>query len=165
MHPAGLSIDDLLRGCSERHVRRSGPGGQHRNKVESGIILRHESSGVSAEASERRTQRENHGVAIGRLRRNLALKVRERPAAGGPSDAWRSRVRDRRIAVSERHELFPTLLAEALDVLADSDWDVGRASEVLGTTSSQLVKFLKGEPRALVMLNDERAARGLGRMK
>ena len=165
MHPAALSIDRLLRDCSERHVRRSGPGGQHRNKVESGVILKHAPTGVAAEASERRTQRENLKVVIGRLRRNLALEVREEVSARGPSEAWRSRVRNGRLAVSERHELFPTLLAEALDHLSAADWDVGRAAERLGITSSQLVKFFKLEPRALRRLNDERAARGLGAMK
>ena len=165
MHPAALPIDQLLRDCSERHVRRSGPGGQHRNKVESGVILKHAPTGVAAEASERRTQRENQTVVIGRLRRNLALDIREAVPSAGPSEAWRSRVWNGRLAISERHELFPTLLAEALDHLSAADWDAGRAADILGITSSQLVKFLKLEPRALRRLNDERAARGFGSMK
>ena len=52
-HPSALESEILLRGCTERRVRRSGPGGQHRNKVETGVVLRHESTGVEAEASER----------------------------------------------------------------------------------------------------------------
>ena len=34
MHPAELPIPELLRQCEVVHTRRSGPGGQHRNKVE-----------------------------------------------------------------------------------------------------------------------------------
>lgn len=161
MHPAALSIDRLLKECSQQQVRRSGPGGQHRNKVESGIVLRHDPTGVSAEASERRTRRENYNVAVARLRRNLALQVRHPVPGEEPSANWKGRVSGGRIAINPHHELFPALLAEALDNLAQCDWDISAASERLAMTSSQLVKFLKREPRALELLNAERATRQL----
>ena len=160
-HPASLPIERLLDDCTTRNVRRSGPGGQHRNKVESGVILRHDPTGVSAEASERRTRLQNHVVAVNRLRRQLALDVRASRQSAQPSIEWRSRVRQQRIEVNPHHVLFPTLLAEALDALDDYDWEISAAADWLGTTTSQLVKFLKLEPRAFTRLNQERSSRDL----
>lgn len=164
LHPASLPIEELLRDCREQHVRRSGPGGQNRNKVETGIVLTHEPTGVTVEASERRTQRENKAVAIQRLRRALAVEVRE-PVVAGPSELWRSRIRQRRIILNESHEDHPAMLAEALDRLAALDWDLSAAAAQLDVSATQLVKLLQTEPRAFQLLNAERANRGLGALK
>jgi hypothetical protein len=48
--------------------------------------------------------------------------------------------------------------------LAAADWDVRAAADGLGCTSSQLVKLLADEPRALAQVNRERAARGQRRV-
>ena len=101
-------------------------------------------------------------AAVQRLRVNLALKVRHPVEPGqSPSEAWRSRVRARQIAVSSEHADFPALLAEALDRLKACDWDVSAAAAQLGVTTSQLIKFLQREPEACVLLNRQRAARQL----
>src|SRR5262245_3474953 len=55
LHPAQLPIDELLPACSFQRTRRSGPGGQHRNKVETAVIVEHKPTGVRAEANERRS--------------------------------------------------------------------------------------------------------------
>lgn len=166
-HPASLPSRQLLASCREKRLRRGGPGGQHRNKVETAVVLLHLPTGIRAEASERRGQAANRNVAIFRLRVNLALGVR-RPLApdARPSATWQSRCSAAgTIAVAPDHEVFPTLLAEALDVVAVSEDDVHRAAEFLGCTCSQLVKFLGKEPRALMQLNQGRRDRGLGPLK
>ena len=61
-----------------RHERRSGPGGQHRNKVSTAVVITHRPTGVRAEANERRSQAENHREAVRRLRVRLAVEVRSR---------------------------------------------------------------------------------------
>jgi hypothetical protein len=162
-HPALLPDDVLFDQCEMRRLRRSGPGGQHRNKVETAVQLLHAPTGISAEANERRSQAENRRQALFRLRVNLALEVRGGAAVETrPSELWRSRRGEQgRIAVSAEHADFPALLAEALDVIALSDDDLPRAAEVLGVTASQLVKLLKKEPRALVEINRRRRERGL----
>ena len=53
-HPALCKIEQLRDECEVRFQRRSGPGGQHRNKVETAVILIHAPTGVKAEANERR---------------------------------------------------------------------------------------------------------------
>src|SRR6202161_763647 len=104
-HPAALDPELLAAECDFRATRRSGPGGQNRNKVETAVILTHRPTGIRAEASERRTQGEHRRAALGRLRIELALAIR-RPidrADGGPfvpSVLWRSRCRGGRIVVN-----------------------------------------------------------------
>ena len=78
-HPAAIPPEKLLEECTIQFVRRSGPGGQHRNKVSTGVVLTHRLTGVMAEAAERRSQAENRAAALFRLRVNLALEIR-RPA-------------------------------------------------------------------------------------
>ncbi len=163
-HPASIEPDRLLEECEVRFARRSGPGGQHRNKVETAAILSHRPTGVSAEANERRSQQENRAVALQRLRVNLALETRCVPEPENslePSDLWRSRLKGGRIIVSPLHHDFASLLAEALDILQTTKFDAKAAAQILGCSTTQLVKFLKIEPRALKLLNDARLQEGL----
>ena len=165
-HPAALEPQMLLRDCSERRTRRSGPGGQHRNRVETAVVLRHELSGIEAEANERRSQAENRQVALFRLRIRLAVGVRTvRTPDQVPSELWRLRCRAGRILVNPTHPDFPALLAEALDVLAMCEFDVPVAAESLACTGSQLVKLLKDERSAFEWLTRERVSRGLPRLR
>jgi hypothetical protein len=161
-HPAALSSRELLAQCDVRFLRRSGPGGQHRNKVSTAVVLVHRPTDTKAEANERRSQAENRTVALLRLRVNLALEVRTtRHSADVPSPLWQSRCRGGRIAVSPTHDDFPALLAEARDVIAAAGFDPKVAAATLGCSASQLVKLLQKEPRALTWVNRERLQYGL----
>ena len=156
-HPAALPPEQLLKDCQMRLTRRSGPGGQHRNKVETAVVLLHRPSGVRAEAAERRSQAQNRRVALFRLRLNLALEARaERAADEVPSPLWLSRCAGGRVSVSPSHADFPAVLAEALDTLSAHDMDPKQAATALGCTVSQFVKLLKKEPRALASVNRHR---------
>jgi hypothetical protein len=159
-HPARFPIEQLLADCEFRRTKRSGPGGQHRNKVETAVIVEHLSTGVRAEANETRSQDSNRQNAIHRLRVRLALEVRTSPAPE-LTQLWQSRTAKGKLAVNAEHEDFPALLSEALDTLAELDFDLPAAAARLNITSSQLVKFLKIEPAALALINRERQSRGL----
>lgn len=162
LHPAAIPVEQLLGECQIRRGRRRGPGGQHRNKVETAIVVAHQPTGVKGEATERRSQKQNRQVAVFRLRVNLALNVRmSRPQDAAPSDLWRSRCHGGRISASATHEDFPALLAEALDVLAVCEMDIRLGAEALSVTASQLTKFLKIEPNALAQVNKHRRMLGL----
>lgn len=165
-HPAGLAVAVLERSVQVERGRASGPGGQHRNKVETAIRLVHEPTGVTASASERRRQSENHREAVHRLRVRLAVEVRRvREDDAQPSELWRGRVKGSRIAVNPGHEDFPAVLAEAMDALAWHDWAAADAAAWLGVSTSQLVKLLAAEPAALVAVNEARAGAGSGKLR
>lgn len=76
---ASLLLDDesLLRECEEEFRVASGPGGQHRNKTESGVRLKHLPTGIVISASERRSQHQNRLAAVERLRAVLTEWARE----------------------------------------------------------------------------------------
>ena len=161
-HPAGWTDERLLRRCRISFVRRSGPGGQHRNKVESGVQLTFEPAGIVAEANERRSQAENRRVALRRLRLQLAIQVREAAdCAQPPPELWMRRIHNGRIIVNPDHKDVPALLAVALDRLAAVEWDARAAAENLSCTTTQLVRFIAAVPEALAELNRQRGAIGL----
>jgi protein subunit release factor B len=66
-----LPDDALAAECDEEFFIASGPGGQHRNKTESGVRLRHRPTGLTVTATERRSQLQNRGQALWRLREKL----------------------------------------------------------------------------------------------
>jgi hypothetical protein len=161
-HPAARDPEQLLAECEVRRLRRSGPGGQHRNKVETAVSLHHLPTGVCAEANERRSQVQNRSMALFRLRVNLALEI---PWPCGPdytpSLLWQSRTGGGMLKVSASHDDFPALLAEALGVLAFYGAEPKPSAAALGCTPSQLVRLLKLDPRALALVNRWRSERKL----
>ena len=160
-HPAAEPIDELLKACESQRYRASGPGGQHRNKVETAIRLTHRPTGISASATERRSQEANRQQSLFRLRVNLALEVRYPvPTAAAPSATWAARTKAGRLAINPSHDDFPALLAEALDRLAHHGWDHAAAAAALDISASQLLKLLRHDARALELLNTRRATHG-----
>ena len=168
MHPAQQAEGELLADCVVRYDRRSGPGGQHRNKVETAVIITHRPSGIVAEANERRSQSANRAVALQRLRLLLALRVRSHspeydavhasePLPTSPSERWVSRTKNQRLSVSIDHPDFPALLAELLDYLVLCECDLASCAVHFAVTPSQLVKLLRAHPAALQVANQLRA--------
>jgi ribosome-associated protein len=68
-----LTDDQLSAECEETFFTSGGPGGQHRNKTESGVRLTHRPTELSVTATERRSQAQNRSVALERLREGLKL--------------------------------------------------------------------------------------------
>ncbi len=165
MHPACLPIEQLLRDCTERRTRGSGPGGQHRNKVETAIEIVHRPTQVSGAASERREQARNRKVAIQRLRVSLALAIRTPEPTEKISALWNQYAQSGRVKVNVENTEFPCLLADALDRVALAQGDVSGVAEKVGISTTQLVKFLRLEPVAWTLVANWRAQFGLRPLK
>ena len=163
-HPSCLPEVELLQQCSLRHDRRSGPGGQHRNKVETAVVIEHNNTGIVAEASERRSQVDNRRVAIQRLRLALAIGYRCSSSPPTPTSLWCSRTARGRLSIAKEHEDLPCLLAELLDRLQQLDYSFPACAEFFDVSSSQLMKLLRQSPHALTQVNAERVERGMHKL-
>lgn len=166
-HPATLPEETLLKQCELGKGRSSGPGGQHRNKVETQVTIRHLPTGIMAQAGERRSAQENRRVAIARLRLALATRARAPvPAGDARSELWRSRcTTEGRIVCNPEHHDFPALLAEALDMIEASDLDPKTAAARLCCSTSQLIKLVKDHPPAFETWNKARKAERMPALK
>ena len=72
--------DALERDCDMEFFVAGGPGGQHRNKVETAVRLTHRPSGIVVTATERRSHSANRDAAYERMAEKLiALQVVQKP--------------------------------------------------------------------------------------
>lgn len=106
--------ESLERDTDAEFVRASGPGGQHRNKVESGVRLTHRSTGIVVQATERRSQVQNREIAFERLAQKLEEMQKPevpRVATKVPRAQKRKRLEGKRIH-SEKKRLRQSLKPE-----------------------------------------------------
>lgn len=162
-------LDDavLLEQCEVTFGRASGPGGQHRNKVETAVTITHTPSGITAGASERRQQNQNRAEALRRLRLKLAMKVQTTVSRDRyqPSALWESRRQGKQMSVAHGHRDYPSLLAEAMNLVIARNFDVAGAAGQLGVSMSQLAKLIRHEKHAFAIVNKGRTQRGLPALK
>ncbi len=83
------SDEDLLRECEVDTFRSSGPGGQHVNKTESAVRIRHIPSGVVVTSQQERSQHQNKSLCLQKLRERIE-KLNYRPAKRVPTHVPRS---------------------------------------------------------------------------
>lgn len=78
------SADDLRHECEVETFRASGPGGQHVNKTESAVRLRHKPTGLVVTSQQERSQHRNKQVALEKLRKKIE-RLNYRPAKRVPT--------------------------------------------------------------------------------
>jgi protein subunit release factor B len=65
------SDEELLQQCRVQTFRSSGPGGQHVNKTESAVRLKHLPTGIVVSSQQERSQHRNKAICIEKLRRKV----------------------------------------------------------------------------------------------
>lgn len=65
--PVGGTMRVTIKDCERQTYKGSGPGGQHRNKTETGVRIIHHPSGARAECCETRSQHQNERIAFRRM--------------------------------------------------------------------------------------------------
>lgn len=163
-----IQLDDaaLEAQCEVDRYRASGPGGQHRNKTESAIRLRHRPTGVIAHADERRSQAENRTQAVHRLREHLAFELRLPVdlASFTPSPALAALVTGGTARLGAKTRQKPEFLigfAALLDVFVACGAEVAATAVQVGLTTGACSKLLLIDDRTARAVNQLRAQHGL----
>jgi hypothetical protein len=180
-HPAAIAVEELLSQCGLRTQRRSGPGGQHRNKTSSGVFLQHQPTGIVAEATERRSQADNRSVALTRLRFRLAVDVRTASPidVDAPQDDAEDQLRQRyqgranrgqssrgpSLRLNDTNEAKPAVMALILNDLHAAGGQPSVVAPLWSATTSAVVAIVKSHPPAFSLLNAIRRHHGRGPLK
>ena len=162
MEDAPWELDDekLLAQCRFEAFVGSGPGGQKRHKTNAAVRVTHLASGISATASDSRSQRENRIHAIRALRHKLAVEMRREidPVTYRPP-AWLEQYPG--LHINPKNPKYPSAVAEVLDVLKAMHWSASRAAVMLGVTTSALIRFLHDDPALWGRVNEVRKQLGM----
>ena len=151
----------LLAGCDIDTYRASGPGGQKRNKTESAVRLRHRSSGLIVIAEESRSQAENRARALRRLRKAIALRLREPVTERMPPTLAACINKAGRLDVGQRDARYLPAVAAVLDVLHEAKGSLSEAGTRIGISTGNLSSFLVEDEDVFVEANRMRGAFGL----
>jgi len=156
------SDDALIAQCEVDRYRASGPGGQHRNKTESAVRLRHKLTGVSAIGEDSRSQAENKVHAVRRLRAALALHIREPVLAISPRLARFVAAGTAPLGAKTRLTgEFWAAVGELLDLVVANQLEIGTTAQKLGITTGALSKLLLHDEQVARAINDLRRAKGM----
>jgi hypothetical protein len=166
--PWALADDKLLAQCRFEAFVASGPGGQKRHKTNAAVRYTHLPTKISAVATDSRSQRENKIHALRELRHKLALHApRPRRELGDPlhyrAPEWLAQYPALRI--NPKNPLYPAALAEVLDVMHATHWEVPAAAAMLATSTRGLLRFLHDDPPLWEHVNRVRGELGMAALR
>lgn len=132
-----MPLNELLRACTLKGYQGSGPGGQHRNKTNTGVCLKLNHYNLEIKSSESRSACENKTHALHRMQMALALEVREEPL---PPEKLKFPGSQGRIQTS--NPLFPLFIAQVLDIVYVNKGDTKPAALAFNLTPTALTRIL-----------------------
>jgi len=146
-----LSDAELLKLCEVSAYKGSGPGGQHRNKTNSGVKLKVENGECKVEAysCDDRSAHINKLLALKKLRLRIALQIREKPASQIPFPFPGSNGK-----ISQDNALYPQFIADVLDRLSD----LNEAAKMWGLSKSALNKIILQDKKVMEIFQKMRSA-------
>lgn len=153
-----MNLDELLRACTLKGFQGSGPGGQHRNKTNTGVHLTLPQYNLEIKSSESRSAKENKIHALHRMQMALALNVRETPA--NPEMPFPGSNGH----IQPSNPLFPLFVAHVFDIMAVKKGDTKSAAQAFGLTPSALVKILRQDKACATKLQGNRAENGKNKL-
>jgi hypothetical protein len=150
-------MDDaaLLAHCRAESFRGSGRGGQKRNVTDSAVRVTHLETGICASCDQSRSQIRNRSLALGLLRRQIALQWRVPPVTGWQAEPVPGRQ-------SKEYALWTARLLDALEACGQA---VGEAAGAVGVSTGKLVRLLSSDPQVWQQVNRDREGRGLKRLR
>ncbi|MDQ3803723.1 MAG: peptide chain release factor-like protein [Acidobacteriota bacterium] len=104
------SDEELLRECEAETFRAGGPGGQHVNKVETGVRLTHRPTGLVVACREERSQHRNKMNCLRKLREAVA-RLNYRPPKRVPTRRTRA-AKERTLQAKTRRSQVKRLRAK-----------------------------------------------------
>jgi hypothetical protein len=139
----------------------SGPGGQKRNRVYSGVRLKHCQLPVTATAAEFREVHKNVAMAILRLRLQLVFFLfsadnKEMAAVMAESLPKAEELARVRVGASDQHWDYPFTLLLVLHLLLYFKGHISEVSALLKISTASVVKFLKKNKAAWQILQHYR---------
>ncbi|XP_050364924.1 uncharacterized protein LOC126783491 [Argentina anserina] len=162
---------ELLSQCEMGTFKTSGPGGQHRNKRESAVRLKHLPTGIVAQASEDRSQHMNRASALARLRTLIALKVRNPVDLEGyspPRELLQILPKSSSIRTSDvgnqigpNNAKFVFGMQALLDLLYAVDGSVSEAAKYLGLSTGALSRLILSDDSLRLVVNELRASKDM----
>ena len=156
----------LLADCEVDTLRASGPGGQKRNKTESAVRIRHKPSGLIAIANESRSQHDNSETAFKRMRKALALKLREPVAVDSvPPPISAAIDKKGKLKLGQKDARYIPAIAVALDILNAHQGRISDAAKQIGVTTANLSSFLTDDEDVFVEANVIRMQHGQGPLR
>ncbi|KAM5562803.1 hypothetical protein ABKV19_017813 [Rosa sericea] len=162
---------ELMSQCEMGTFKTSGPGGQHRNKRESAVRLKHLPTGIIAQASEDRSQHMNRASALSRLRTLIALKVRNTVDLDGyspPRELLQILPKSSSIRTSDignqigpNNPKFVYGMQALLDLLYAVDGSVSEAAKFLGLSTGALSRLILSDDSLRLAVNELRASKDM----
>ncbi|KAF4355119.1 hypothetical protein G4B88_004331, partial [Cannabis sativa] len=160
-----LSDQELLGQCEMSTFKSSGPGGQHRNKRESAVRLKHLPTGIIAQAVEDRSQHMNRASAL--VRNTVDLEAYSPPRELLQILPAKSTIRgsDCGSQIGPKNPKFVLGMQALLDLIFAVNGSVADAAKYLGLSTGALSRLILSDDSLRLAVNELRTSKGMKPLK